>query len=234
MRQPRAASRSVTAQPASPAPITMACLSLAEVGAGGTALLVRISAAAAVAPVASGTRRATSISRLVAKPGWRSTSQPSPVRLRRTSPATREKAELAQVQSQYETFSKRKELLTARINVIEQLKAQQAGPLLLLNAVANSVSAQDTLWLTTFEKKAEKLTMNGTALSMKAVADLMTRLQNTKQFKTVDLKETTQNTGQADVDTFKFVLDLTMEPPVSPEPPPAAAPAPRARRGGKA
>ena len=91
------------------------------------------------------------------------------------SELTREKAELAQVQSQYETFSKRKELLTARINVIEQLKAQQAGPVLLLTAVANSVSAQDTLWLTAMDKKAEKLTMSGTALSMKAVADLIDR-----------------------------------------------------------
>ena len=95
----------------------------------------------------------------------------------------REQAELAQVQSQYETFSKRKDLLTARINVIEQLKAQQAGPLLLLTAVANSVSAQDTLWLTDMDKKTDKLTLNGIALSMKAVADLMTRLQSSKQFK---------------------------------------------------
>lgn len=137
----------------------------------------------------------------------------------------REKAELAQVQSQYETFSKRKELLTARINVIEQLKAQQAGPVILLNALANSVSAQDTMWLISMEKKADKLTLNGTALSMKAVADLMTRLLATKQFKTVDLKETAQDTGQADVDTFRFALDLVIEPP-APAADAAAAAAP--------
>jgi type IV pilus assembly protein PilN len=142
---------------------------------------------------------------------------------------TREKAELAQVQSQYETFSKRKELLTARINVIEQLKAQQAGPVLLLTALATSVSSQDTLWLTNVEKKADKLTLNGTALSMKAVADLMTRLQGSKQFKAVDLKETSQDTGQADVETFRFALDLTMDTPAAPAPAPAAAPARRGR-----
>lgn len=145
----------------------------------------------------------------------------------------REKAELAQVQSQYETFSRRKELLTARINVIEQLKAQQAGPLLLLNAVAGSVSAQDTLWLTAMEKKADKLTLNGTALSMRAVADLMTRLQASRQFKTVDLKETTQDTGQTEVETFRFALDLVIEPPAAPQAAaatPAPAPAPRAPR----
>ena len=135
----------------------------------------------------------------------------------------REKAELAQVQSQYETFSKRKELLTARINVIEQLKAQQAGPVILLAAVASSVSAQDTLWLTTFDKKLDKLTLNGTALSMRAVADLMTRLQASKQFKSVDLKETSQDTRPGDVDTFTFALDLTINPPAPPATPGAPA-----------
>src|SRR3970040_617656 len=46
---------------------------------------------------------------------------------------TAEKAELAQVQAQYETFSRRKELLQRRINIIEQLKAQQSGPVIMLN-----------------------------------------------------------------------------------------------------
>lgn len=138
----------------------------------------------------------------------------------------RERAELAQVQSQYDTFSKRKELLTARINVIEQLKAQQAGPVVLLSTLANSVTAQDMLWLTAMEKKADKLTLNGTALSMKAVADLMTQLQNSRRFKSVDLKETSQDTGQRDVETFRFALDLEIEPPAPPAG--AAAPAPGA------
>lgn len=131
----------------------------------------------------------------------------------------REKAELAQVQGQYDTFAKRKELLTARINVIEQLKAQQAGPVLLLSALATSVSAQDTLWLTAFDKKADKITLNGTALSMRAVADLMTRLQATKQFKIVDLKDTAQDARPGDVETFTFGLDLTIEPPTPPATP---------------
>jgi len=137
----------------------------------------------------------------------------------------REKAELAQVQSQYETFSKRKELLTARINVIEQLKAQQAGPVILLSAIANSVSSGDTVWLTSFDKQKDKLTVNGTALSMRSVADLMTKLEATKQFKSVDLKETSQDTRPGDVDTFTFALDLTIEPPAPPASTTAAKPA---------
>ena len=140
----------------------------------------------------------------------------------------REKAELAQVQSQYETFSKRKELLTARINVIEQLKAQQAGPVVLLSAIANSVSSGDTVWVTSFDKQKDKLTVNGTALNMRSVADLMTRLEATRQFKSVDLKETSQDTRASDVETFTFALDLTIEPPAPPAPPASTPAAPKA------
>lgn len=135
----------------------------------------------------------------------------------------REKAELAQVQSQYETFSRRKELLTARINVIEQLKSQQAGPVILLNTLAGAVSSTDTLWLTSFEKTREKLTLHGTALSMRAVADLMTRLKATNQFQVIDLKETSQDARTGEVETFTFTVDITLPPPAPPVQ--AAAPA---------
>ncbi|MSO21279.1 MAG: hypothetical protein EXQ56_12645 [Acidobacteria bacterium] len=127
----------------------------------------------------------------------------------------REKAELAQVQSQYDTFSKRKELLTARINVIEQLKSQQAGPVILLNTLAGAVSSTDTLWLTSFDKVKDKLTLNGTALSMRAVADLMTRLQASKQFRSVDLKETSQDARAGEVETFTFAVDILFSPPAA-------------------
>ena len=135
----------------------------------------------------------------------------------------REKAELAQVQSQYETFSRRKELLTARINVIEQLKSQQAGPVILLNTLAGAVSNTDTLWLTSFDKTREKLTLNGTALNMRAVADLMTRLKASNQFQAIDLKETSQDARTGEVETFTFTVDITLPPPAPPAP--VAAPA---------
>ncbi len=140
----------------------------------------------------------------------------------------REKAELAQVQSQYDTFSKRKELLTARINVIEQLKSQQAGPVILLNTLAGAVSSTDTLWLTSIDKVKDKLTLNGTALSMRAVADLMTRLQASKQFRSVDLKETSQDTRAGEVETFTFAVDILFPPPAAPANPPARPGAPAA------
>src|SRR5262249_21147026 len=99
---------------------------------------------------------------------------------------TAEKAELAQVQAQFETFSKRKELLQARINIIEQLKAQQSGPVILLNTLANSVSGTEQLWLTSFQKTGAKVNVTGVALSMRAVADFMTKLKGSNTFKDVN------------------------------------------------
>ena len=134
----------------------------------------------------------------------------------------REKAELAQVQAQYETFSRRKELLTARINVIEQLKAQQSGPVLLLNTLANSVSSTDSVWLTDFQKTGERISINGVALTMRSVADLMSRLMNSGTFKELDLRESVQDATR-DFTSFNFTLDAQLTPltPAPPPPPPA-------------
>jgi len=135
---------------------------------------------------------------------------------------TAEKAELAQVQAQYETFSKRKELLQARINIIEALKAQQAGPVILLNTLASSVSATESLWLTGFQKTGAKVTVSGMALSMRAVADFMTRLKASNTFADVNLKETTQETAR-DSQNFTFTVETEIAPPAPPPTPSGAA-----------
>ena len=152
---------------------------------------------------------------------WRySTLQAEGVQLNQQIAALeREKAELAQVQAQYETFSRRKELLTARINVIEQLKAQQSGPVILLNTLAAAVSNTESVWLTGFEKTGERISITGVALNMRAVADLMTRLMNSTTFQVVDLKETFQD-ATTDTDTFVFTLEGQLAPAT-----PAAQPA---------
>jgi len=46
----------------------------------------------------------------------------------------------------------------------------------------------------------------GMALSPNAVADLMVNLQKTGLFKTVEIKETTQDSGIKELQAFKFEL----------------------------
>jgi type IV pilus assembly protein PilN len=135
---------------------------------------------------------------------------------------TLEKAELAQVQAQYETFSRRKELLQARINIIEQLKAQQSGPVIMLNTLASSVSSTESLWLTGFEKTGPSISVTGMALSMRAVADFMTRLISSSTFSDVSLRETVQESGR-EGQNFTFTVEAQVTPPAPATPPPAPA-----------
>lgn len=135
---------------------------------------------------------------------------------------TAEKAELAQVQAQYETFSRRKELLQARIGIIEQLKAQQSGPVIMLNTLASSVAATESLWLTGFVKNGTNISVTGRALSMRAVADFMSRLIGSTTFSDVTLKETAQETGR-DSQNFTFTVEAQIAPPAPPPAPAGAA-----------
>src|SRR5687768_9095294 len=64
----------------------------------------------------------------------------------------REKADLARVQSEYETMLKREQLLTTRINIIEGLRDKQTGPARMLNVLASAVSGGEGVWLVGFEQ----------------------------------------------------------------------------------
>ena len=125
----------------------------------------------------------------------------------------REAADLTRVRAEYDTFSKRKELLTKRINVIEGLKAKQAGPVQLLTTLASAVVGTDSLWLTSFTQTGQTITIEGTALNVKAVADFMTRLINTRIFAVVDLKETAQDTADKEMEKFLFTVNGQLAAP---------------------
>ena len=126
-----------------------------------------------------------------------------------------ENADLARVRSEYDTFSQRKDLLTRRINIIEGLKAQQSGPVNLLDVLSSTVSATDTLWLTTFAQAGQTITIEGVALSPRSVADFMSRLASSQAFSVVDLKETAQDTSDRESVKFNFTLSGQLKAPAS-------------------
>ncbi|MBI1955598.1 MAG: PilN domain-containing protein [Acidobacteria bacterium] len=136
-----------------------------------------------------------------------------------------EKADLARIRSEYETFSQRKELLTQRINIIEGLKAQQTGPVNLLDVLSATVSATDMLWLTAFEQAGQTITIEGVALNPRAVADFMSRLASSQVFSVVDLRETAQDTSDRESVKFNFTLSGQLKAPASPTEAPGAGPA---------
>jgi type IV pilus assembly protein PilN len=141
-----------------------------------------------------------------------------------------EKARLEAIKLQVDAFEKQKELLQQRINVIEALQRNRSGGQELLDAVANTVSRTETVWLTSLGRKGNSLTLNGTAGSINAVAEYITQLRRSGYFSTVEIKETHQN-DNPDVQLFEFTVTADFAPPASNQtatPPSAPTPAPTA------
>jgi type IV pilus assembly protein PilN len=142
-----------------------------------------------------------------------------------------QKAQLEQIKQQVEAFDKQKNLLQQRINVIEDLQRGRTGGQELLDAVANTVSRTDTLWLTSLSRKGNSLTIIGTAGSINAVAEYITQLKRSGFFQKVEIKDARQN-EDPNVQLFEFTLFADFAPPqnkavVTPQPAPQPAAPPR-------
>ena len=117
-----------------------------------------------------------------------------------------EKARLEQLKQQVDNFEKQKAVLQQRINVIEELQRNRTGGQELLEAIANTVSRTDTLWLNSVDRKGNDLTINGSAGSLNAVANYITQLKRSGYFQTVEIKESHQDAANKTVQIFNFTL----------------------------
>jgi len=150
-----------------------------------------------------------------------------------------EKARLEQIKQQVNNFEKQKAILQQRISVIEELQRNRTGGQELLAAIANTVSRTDTLWLTSVDRKANTLTINGSAGSINAIANYITQLKRSGYFQQVEIKESHQDESNKVVQIFIFSLTAQFGLPGSSGAPAsttnssaAGAPAPRKRPAG--
>ena len=150
-----------------------------------------------------------------------------------------QRAELAKVEKEIKEFEEKKALLEGRIKVIETLKTNQTGPVRMLEAIGDTVSITETLWLTNMTEKAGgEVEMKGNAGSVEAVATFITNLNRSSYFKNVEIKEAVQKqargTDAGAPTNFDFTLSVTFALPqaaqTTPAPPATPAPAP-GRRG---
>ncbi len=132
-----------------------------------------------------------------------------------------EKTRLANVKTEYEQFEKRQQFLIKRINIIDDLRKKQSGPVILLNTVANTVIASEQLWLTSFDNDGLKVNMDGVAGNVNTVADFISNLKRSGQFKSVEIKQTFHDDKYKDMPVFVFSISAELTPP-----PPAATPTP--------
>src|SRR5580698_9818143 len=93
-----------------------------------------------------------------------------------------------------------------RVDVIDSLRAGQAGPVNLLAMLGETVNGTEAVWLSKMDDQGTSVSLEGTALSTDAVANLIANLQKTGFFKTVEIKETFQDDAIKDMQAFQFTL----------------------------
>jgi Tfp pilus assembly protein PilN len=121
------------------------------------------------------------------------------------SRAKKEKTRQQLLLRENEIFDKRRKLLEARINVIENLKKNQAGPVRVLDRLSDCVQKTEGLWLRDFAQKENLVTLTGTAMGTPStIADFLTNLEQVGKFKNVNLINVQESES-------KYTFSLTFE-----------------------
>ncbi|MFI5110602.1 MAG: PilN domain-containing protein [Terriglobales bacterium] len=120
--------------------------------------------------------------------------------------AEKENRELLQVKARVEQKNKQAEAYQRRVDVIDRLRAAQSGPKELLAMIGDTVNGTDAVWLNKMNDDGPNINIEGTALSIDAVANLMANLKRTGYFKTVEMKESYQDDQVHTMQAFVFTL----------------------------
>ena len=120
--------------------------------------------------------------------------------------AEQKNRELADVKAKYLDRQKQADAYKRRVDVIDQLRSNQTGPVNLLAMLGETVNNTEAVWLSKMDDTGNQVSLEGTALSADAVANLIANLQKTGFFKNVEIKETYQDEQIKDMQAFQFTL----------------------------
>jgi type IV pilus assembly protein PilN len=120
----------------------------------------------------------------------------------------REYERLKPIIDEVEAFKKRNAELKHKIDVIEQLKANQFGPVRIMDEVSKALP--DLLWLNSMQLTGNTLTIRGQALNENAVANYISNLTSSPFFLEPSLRIMQQD--GAGVFSFDLVCVFTYVP----------------------
>jgi Tfp pilus assembly protein PilN len=120
--------------------------------------------------------------------------------------AEQKNRELADVKARYLERQREAENYKRRVDVIDQLRAAQSGPVKLLDTIGQTVNGTEAVWLNTMKDSGPSIDIEGMALSSDAVASLISNLQKTGYFKNIEIKETYQDDTFKEMQAFTFTL----------------------------
>ena len=120
--------------------------------------------------------------------------------------AEQKNRELADIKVRYMERQKQADNYKRRVDVIDQLRSNQTGPLNLLAMIGDTVNGTEAVWLNSMQDLGPNVAIDGTALSSDAVANLISNLQKTGFFKNIEIKESYQDEAVRDMQAFQFTL----------------------------
>jgi type IV pilus assembly protein PilN len=120
--------------------------------------------------------------------------------------AEQKNRELADVKARYMARQREAENYKRRVDVIDQLRNNQTGPVNLLAMVGETVNNTEAVWLNNMKDQGTSVDIEGMALSSDAVANLISNLQKTGYFRNVEIKESIQDDSVKDMQAFTFTL----------------------------
>jgi Tfp pilus assembly protein PilN len=120
--------------------------------------------------------------------------------------AEQKNRELSDVKARFLERQKQANNYKRRVDVIDSLRTGQAGPVNLLAMLGETVNGTEAVWLRSMDDTGPNVSLEGTALSTDAVANLISNLQKTGFFTNVEIKETFQDDTIKDMQAFQFTL----------------------------
>ncbi len=124
----------------------------------------------------------------------------------KTQTAEETNRKLADVKQKYLERQRQANNYKRRVDVIDQLRANQAGPVNLLNTIGDTINSTEAVWLSTMKDEGASVDIEGMALSTDAVASLIENLQKTGYFRNIEIKETYQDETYKEMQAFQFTL----------------------------
>lgn len=97
---------------------------------------------------------------------------------------------LEKIAKKIEEFQEKKGLLEKRINIIEELKSNQKGPIRILDEVSLNIPSQ--VWLVSLSEKGSNIEMSGFSLTNIGIATFMKNIESSGYFKNVELIQAKQ------------------------------------------
>ncbi|MFN8059426.1 MAG: PilN domain-containing protein [Vicinamibacterales bacterium] len=133
---------------------------------------------------------------------WTLTQQAEQVETQITA-AQSEVARLKSVLQQVDQFEQRREQLRQRVALIEELRADQSGPVHLLDELSRHLP--ERLWLTDLKQTGADITFDGVTTSLTSLADFVANLEGSAYFKKpVEILDSQVDAQKDGTDLVKF------------------------------